>query len=228
MVGSEKKEFKAHEAHLRQSPMFAAMCQGQFEEGQTCRIELPEDDLEIFQLVVRYLYRENFPGYDSIEIETCTDPNVAGNFLADIYLTAEKFQLQDLKNLTIEKLGESTNVKERPIAYLLTAQKIYGGIIVSDKAYRKFFIETASRVDKVESLDKAARQSVYQALQDGGPLALDLDSALRSRLDNELAAAQRNHLAALAKHKMEIATYKRRHQEFHAGYTRCTCCDALT
>lgn len=55
-VGKEGRLFAAHEDVLSLSPFFAALCRGQFLEAQSKRIDLPDEEPEIFSCVLEYLY----------------------------------------------------------------------------------------------------------------------------------------------------------------------------
>jgi hypothetical protein len=55
-VGKEGRLFAAHEDVLSASPFFAAACRGQFLEAQSKRIDLPDEEPEIFSCVLEYLY----------------------------------------------------------------------------------------------------------------------------------------------------------------------------
>ena len=55
-VGREGRLFAAHEDVLSLSPFFAAACRGQFLEAESKRIDLPDEEPEIFSCVLEYLY----------------------------------------------------------------------------------------------------------------------------------------------------------------------------
>lgn len=56
MVGKEGRLFAAHEDVLCLSPFFAAVCRGKFLNAQSKRIELPDEEPEIFSCILEYLY----------------------------------------------------------------------------------------------------------------------------------------------------------------------------
>lgn len=55
-VGKEGRLFAAHEDVLSLSPFFMAACRGQFLGSQSKRIDLPDEEPEIFSCVLEYLY----------------------------------------------------------------------------------------------------------------------------------------------------------------------------
>ena len=65
-VGREQRLFAAHEDVLCNSPYFASICRNQFFES-TRRIDLPEDEPEIFSSVLEYLYKGDY--YPRLELD---------------------------------------------------------------------------------------------------------------------------------------------------------------
>lgn len=58
--------------------------------GAKQSIDLPEDNPETFELILRYLYAGSFTACESLS--TVSDNNTATEPIADNYLIAEKFQ----------------------------------------------------------------------------------------------------------------------------------------
>lgn len=65
-VGREQRLFAAHEDVLCNSPYFASLCRNQYFES-TRRIDLPEDEPEIFSSVLEYLYKGDY--YPRLEMD---------------------------------------------------------------------------------------------------------------------------------------------------------------
>ena len=60
-VGREGRLFAAHEDVLRQAPFFEAACRGNFfNEAQSRRISLPDEEPEVFSAVLEYLYKGDY------------------------------------------------------------------------------------------------------------------------------------------------------------------------
>jgi hypothetical protein len=55
-VGREDRLFAAHEDVLCLSPFFAAICRGKILGAENTRIDLPDEEPEIFSCVLEYLY----------------------------------------------------------------------------------------------------------------------------------------------------------------------------
>jgi hypothetical protein len=65
-VGHEQRLFAAHEDVLRHSPYFAEICNSQFFQSSK-RIDLPDDEPEIFSSVLEYLYKGDY--YPRLEFD---------------------------------------------------------------------------------------------------------------------------------------------------------------
>lgn len=59
VVGKDQRLFAAHQDVLSHSPFFAAACQDQFFESNR-RIQLPDEEPEIFSAVLEYLYKGDY------------------------------------------------------------------------------------------------------------------------------------------------------------------------
>lgn len=59
-IGPEQRLFAGHEDILCRSPFFEAACKGQFYEGSSRRINLPEECPEVLSAVLEYLYKGDY------------------------------------------------------------------------------------------------------------------------------------------------------------------------
>jgi hypothetical protein len=59
-VGAEQRLFAAHEDVLSLSPFFATALRAQYLEANAKRIDLPDDEPEIFSCVLEYLYKGDY------------------------------------------------------------------------------------------------------------------------------------------------------------------------
>jgi hypothetical protein len=59
VVGKDQRLFAAHQDVLSHSPFFAAACQDQFFESNR-RIQLPDEEPEVFSCVLEYLYKGDY------------------------------------------------------------------------------------------------------------------------------------------------------------------------
>lgn len=121
------------------SPFFAAACRGKFIEAESKRIELPDEEPEIFSCILEYLYKgdyypnllyskrrnsyeledavgsphlENGGGRGSVEA-TSYISSVGEYLLKDtvIYCAAEKYGLEELKRLSLRKQGLQSGIE---------------------------------------------------------------------------------------------------------------------
>ena len=133
-MGKDRRLFACHQDVLSLSPFFAAALKGQFYESATGRIELPDEEPEIFSSVLEYLYKGDYyprllhdkkrniwtledapadkQGRGSVE-STIFHNGVGGILLKDtvIYCTAEKFGLDELKRLALRKQGLQVGIQ---------------------------------------------------------------------------------------------------------------------
>lgn len=105
-VGREQRLFAAHEDVLCNSPWFQAVCRGQFFESGSKRIDLPDDEPEIFSSVLEYLYKgDYYPRleYDkrrnSYQLEDAANNATRGGIESTVYHNG--FGVQILKDTII-------------------------------------------------------------------------------------------------------------------------------
>ncbi|KAL9598281.1 MAG: hypothetical protein Q9219_004582 [cf. Caloplaca sp. 3 TL-2023] len=176
VVGPEEVDFTVHASFLSISPVFKCMCHGLFKESEDRLIELPEDKPPVIRAIISYLYSGSFLDFGTME--SGGGSANAQDQLSDMYITADKYQMLDLKKLVVEKLEDVTDVEERPEEFLLTAQKIYAGISEEECPYRNFFHTTAQQLPMPSSMSKPLCQRWCDCLHSGGLLAIDLTVAL--------------------------------------------------
>lgn len=176
LVGPEQKCFRAHAAFLAQSPIFEISCYGNFKESQEQRIELPDDDPDVAEAIIQYCYSGNILDFGTADEEEGSAK--AANQLAELYIAAEKYQLEDLKCLAVQKLELVTDVEQSPLEFLNTAQKIYSSIAEEENVYRVFFGASASLLPRPSRMSKRLREAFDECLSQGGFLAMDLTAAV--------------------------------------------------
>ncbi|KAL8758041.1 MAG: hypothetical protein Q9199_001771 [Rusavskia elegans] len=176
ITGPEEKGYTAHATYLCQSPVLERMCYGQFQESQTFEIRLPEDEPQAIRALIQYLYTGRFLDYGTME--SGNGSAGAATQLAELYATADKYQLQDLKALVAKNLDTVIDVEERPIDFLLIMRATYTSIPDWDKARRKHFKNLATQLPKPNFMAKPMREVFDECISGGGILATDLVSAL--------------------------------------------------
>jgi len=207
-VGKEGRLFAAHEDVLAASPFFAAACRGQFRsEAQSKRIDLPDEEPEIFSCVLEYLYKgdyyprlihnkrrnsweledaavrspnpENTGGRGSVEA-TSYISSVGEHLLKDtvIYCAAEKYGLEELKRLALRKQGLQSGIEVATI--LRSARYAYDNTPDSDSRLRAHYLALIIRCRKTFKRSG----TMQMEMEGGGKLFFDLFVALCNHVDD--------------------------------------------
>jgi len=206
-VGKEGRLFAAHEDVLAASPFFAAACRGQFRsEAQSKRIDLPDEEPEIFSCVLEYLYKGDYyprlihnKRRDSWELEDAVkSPNpentgsrgsveattyissVGEHLLKDtvIYCAAEKYGLDELKRLALRKQGLQSGIEVATI--LRSARYAYDNTPDSDSRLRAHYLALIIRCRKTFKRSG----TMQMEMESGGKLFFDLFVALCNHVDD--------------------------------------------
>lgn len=202
-VGKEQRLFAAHEDVLSASPFFAAACRGQFLEAHTKRIDLPDDEPEIFSCVLEYLYKGDYyprllhnKRHDSWELEdahvnqktgghgsveaTVFHSKVGDFLLKDtvIYCAAEKFGLEDLKRLSLRKQGLQSGIEVGTI--LRSARFAYENTPDTDSKLRAHYLALIIRCRKTFKRSG----TMQMEMEIGGKLFFDLFVSLCNHVDD--------------------------------------------
>jgi hypothetical protein len=207
-VGKEGRLFAAHEDVLVASPLFAAACRTQYRsEAQSKRIDLPDEEPEIFSCVLEYLYKgdyyprlvhnkrrnsweledavtkspnpENAGGRGSTEATTYIS-SVGENLLKDtvIYCAAEKYGLDELKRLALRKQGLQSGIEVATI--LSSARYAYDNTPDSDSRLRAHYLALIIRCRKTFKRSG----TMQMEMENGGKLFFDLFVALCNHVDD--------------------------------------------
>ncbi|KAI9853108.1 MAG: hypothetical protein M1838_001609 [Thelocarpon superellum] len=198
VVGREQRLFAAHEDVLCLSPFFAAACRGQFHEAHARRIDLPDEEAEIFSSVLEYLYKGDYyprlsynKRRDTWELEdggaargsvesTVHHNGVGGLLLKDtvIYCTAEKYGLEELKRLALRKQGLQSGIQCSTI--LASARFAYANTPDTDSKMRAHYLALIIR-----SRGTFKRSGTMQLeIEQGGKMFFDLFVAMCNHLDD--------------------------------------------
>ncbi|KAF2458182.1 hypothetical protein BDY21DRAFT_284340, partial [Lineolata rhizophorae] len=190
-VGREQRLFAAHEDVLCQaSPFFQSLCRGQFFESTQKRIDLPDEEPEIFSSVLEYLYKgDYFPrlvhdrrrqGW-SLEdtIGSGYEPTIyhaaTGTYLLKdtvIYCTAERYGMEELKRLALRKQGLHSGIQCSTI--LASARYAYANTPDNDSKLRAHYLALIIR-----SRHTFKRSGTMQnEMEAGGKLFFDLFVAM--------------------------------------------------
>jgi hypothetical protein len=207
-VGREGRLFAAHEDVLAASPFFEEAARSQFRsESGSKRIDLPEEEPEIFSCVLEYLYKgdyyprllhnkrrssweledavtrspnpENTGGRGSVEA-TSYISSVGEHLLKDtvIYCAAEKYGLEELKRLALRKQGLQSGIEVATI--LRSARYAYDNTPDSDSRLRAHYLALIIRCRKTFKRSG----TMQMEMEEGGKLFFDLFVALCNHVDD--------------------------------------------
>ncbi|KAI4114797.1 MAG: hypothetical protein LQ338_007953 [Usnochroma carphineum] len=209
-VGQSGEDYAVHESVLRQSPVFAAMCHGHFKEAHERRILLPADDPKDLAAIVEYLYVGDF--------KTVGNPNAGPSRqdcafeLASLYVTAEKYRLDAMKKLVVEKLRSCTD-PSAPAEWLAVGDLIYSATPSTDDVYptylQSLLIDLMYPRGGVQ--DPGTIDLVDQWVEKGGRLAVDINRACNAywvkKIERRAAAFKR----IRESREKECSDHRRRH-----------------
>jgi len=205
-VGREGRLFAAHEDVLSMSPFFAAACRGQFLGAHSKKLDLPDEEPEIFSCVLEYLYKgdyyprllhnkrrnsweledavespnpENVGGRGSVEATTYIS-SVREHLLRDtvIYCAAEKYGLEELKRLALRKQGLQSGIEVATI--LRSARYAYDNTPDTDSRLRAHYLALIIRCRK--TFKRSGTMQIE--MESGGKLFFDLFVALCNHVDD--------------------------------------------
>ncbi|KAH0542630.1 hypothetical protein FGG08_002953 [Glutinoglossum americanum] len=207
VVGREQRLFAAHEDVLCLSPFFAAACRGQFREAHARRIDMPEEEPEIFSSVLEYLYKGDYyprlsynKRRDIWELEDANSTASGGRgsvestvyhnalgavLLKDtvIYCTADKYGLEELKRLALRKQGLQTGIQCSTI--LASARYAYANTPDSDSKLRAHYLALIIR----SRATFKRSGTMQQEMEHGGKLFFDLFVAMCNHMDDIVGVA---------------------------------------
>jgi len=206
-VGKDGRLFAAHEDVLAASPFFASKCRSQYRsEAQSKRIDLPDEEPEIFSCVLEYLYKgdyyprlvhnkrrdsweledaakspnpENTGGRGSVEATTYIS-SVGEHLLKDtvIYCAAEKYGLEELKRVALRKQGLQSGIEVATILH--SARYAYDNTPDSDSRLRAHYLALIIRCRKTFKRSG----TMQMEMEGGGKLFFDLFVALCNHVDD--------------------------------------------
>jgi hypothetical protein len=203
VVGHEQRLFAAHEDVLYHSPFFAAALKGNFLEGSSKRVELPEEEPEILSCVLEYLYKGDYyprlmhnKRRNTYDLEgapqdlknggrgssdsTIYLSAVGGNVLRDtlVYCAAERYGLEDLKRLALRKQGLQSGIQVDVI--LRSARYAYEHTPDTESRLRAHYLALIIRSRKTFKRSG----TMQMEMENGGKLFFDLFVAMCNHIDD--------------------------------------------
>ena len=116
IVGPEKTRFHVHrDLAAHQSPFFAAALRGNFVEGRTGEVLLPDIEPKIFEHVILWMYQSKL---DQAPQTFFKDSKPTYFTLLDIYAVADQLCIEGLRNAVVDlmaELADQTNSVPTPM-----------------------------------------------------------------------------------------------------------------
>lgn len=203
VVGREQRLFAAHEDVLSLSPFFSVALKDQILDGSTKQICLPDEEPEILSCVLEYLYKADYyprllhsRRRNSWYLEGAKDAHKTGGrgssesvvFHSDvgdyvlrdtvIYCAAEKYGLDELKRLALQKQGLQTGI---PVDIILrSARYAYDHTPDTESRLRAHFLALIIRSRKTFKRSG----TMQMEMESGGKLFFDLFVAMCNHIDD--------------------------------------------
>ncbi|KAI4137172.1 MAG: hypothetical protein L6R39_007437 [Caloplaca ligustica] len=153
------------------------MCTRDFREAHHRRIVLPADSPKDLAAIVEYLYMDDFSTLGNPDARENKDGKECARELASLYVTAEKYQLDGLKELVVEKSRRYADV-ERPGSWLATAEFVYASVPSRDRIYPAYLRSLVVDALKAAGKDnKDVMRVLDGCMEKGGKLAVDVNRA---------------------------------------------------
>ncbi|KAI1501422.1 BTB/POZ protein [Biscogniauxia marginata] len=184
-ISCDGRDHQVHKAIVcPRSEFFAAACRGAFEEERKATINLPDDDPQLVDIMVQYLYhldyntpspagRANKPSHAKL---TRKYRELTSDLVTHVmvYALAKKYDIRGLKSLAIQKFEAAVEKQWLTYSFLEAVQEIYTSTTESDRELRDVVISTFYA--HPDLLDKKATQVIFKEL---GVLSYDLLMHLR-------------------------------------------------
>ncbi|KAH3911194.1 hypothetical protein HBH56_131600 [Parastagonospora nodorum] len=195
-VGREQRLFAAHEDVLSHSPFFSDFLRGQFFQSTNKRLDLPDEEPEVFSSILEYLYKGDYyprmeynkkrnswaleDGGGSNGVSEAVINTAAGAILKDtiVYCQADRYGLEELKKLALKKQGLQSGVQCSTI--LTSARYAYQNTSANDSKLRGHYLALIIRARNTFKRSG----TMQREMEEGGQLFFDLFVAMSNHLDD--------------------------------------------
>lgn len=161
-----------HEGILKQSPVLGAMCKDGFLEATKKRIDLPEEEASDFHHMISYLYRGDIDPLRGSKQHTKKSIDERAEELSSIYLLADKYLSDGLKERVVEELGKLADWKTQRCKFVDMAKKFYECLSPTDHMFRQFFQKAMDSL--MPHVDVKDKEYLTEVVGEGGLLAKDM------------------------------------------------------
>ncbi|KAJ6021753.1 hypothetical protein N7540_007257 [Penicillium herquei] len=203
VVGQEQRLFAAHEDVLSISPYFRAALKEKVMDDDSKQLALPDEEPEVLSCVLEFLYKGDYyprllrgKRRDSWHLENAQDPQQTGGsgsseptmfhsgvgdvVLRDtvVYCAAERYGLEELKQLAFRKQGLQTGIPADVI--LRSARYAYDNTPDTESRLRAHYLALIIRSRKTFKRSG----TMQMEMENGGKLFFDLFVAMCNHMDD--------------------------------------------
>jgi len=192
-VGREQRLFAAHEDVLSHSPFFSDFLRGQFFQSTNKRIDLPDEEPEVFSSILEYLYKGDYAprmtydkkrhswaleddGVNEAVVNTAVGPVLKATVL---YCQADRYGLDELKKICLKKQG-LLHSGVHCSTILKSARFAYDHTQANDSALRAHYLALIIRAR--HTFKRSG--TLQREMEEGGQLFFDLFVAMSNHLDD--------------------------------------------
>ncbi|KAL8831246.1 MAG: hypothetical protein Q9191_000966 [Dirinaria sp. TL-2023a] len=155
---------------------------------------------ESWNIPIRTTVTEDMDAFDTKPIaagvanDTDKDTKqAAAEYLAKVYVAAEKYQLREMLPLVLKKIASCIDIETNPEGFFKLAAIIYDGTPVSEGIFREYFREyCVAAVQELVKKDGEGMEFLDARTAEGGELTVEIFQAWRRlwRLQHELGRDQ--------------------------------------
>lgn len=148
------------------------MCDGDFKEAHERRIVLLDDDPTDVGVLVEYLYTQNFWANEDPDGNASKQDSALK--LARLYLLADKYDLEGMKDITTKKIQQYTEIA-LPDQWLAVAESIYSATPDFDRRYPRLLCALVfNYMDSQQIEGKNGFDALEKWVEKGGRLTVDI------------------------------------------------------
>ncbi|KAL9093432.1 MAG: hypothetical protein Q9159_000286 [Coniocarpon cinnabarinum] len=134
-VKCKDRNFNVHKCIVASQGGFFGAKMDNFKEGDTNTIDLSNDDSDVVEAALRYLYGMKYKVPDSSEVNEAV-------LHARVYAFGEFAGLSDLKKVSLDRFkGKATNGKEGAAAAFLAAKVVYSEVPEEDRGLKNILVD---------------------------------------------------------------------------------------
>ncbi|MCJ1435433.1 hypothetical protein MMC27_004806 [Xylographa pallens] len=169
VIRCQDREWKVHRVVIcLRSKFFEKACDGNFQEGRTGEITLAEDDAEVVDRVIDYLYRLDYDDKPkTANVESSDGPLVMN---ANVYAIAHKYEIRSLKKVARRKTMEALETNPNHKSFSSAVDIVWTTTPLHDRGLRDLFLPVI--VENQKTLRE--KDDFKDSVRANGDLAVDV------------------------------------------------------